>query len=455
MTAPGGRAFAGLALAVLLGSCSDPAEPSAAPAGAVADPRPDVVLLMLDTVRPDHLGPYGYERDTTPFLKELAGSGAVFANAHSTSSWTAPAVASILTGLYPTEHGVIEGFLAYLRREQKEGAEVLPLNRLPAELLTMTQHFKDAGYRTWGIATNLNVGPEIGLDRGFDRFAQIAKGDAPAVAARLGEWREDLRAPGGPDFLYLHFMDAHEPYHRRAPWYEPQRGTVFDQMARYDSELHYLDQTLAGLYESFGWAENTLLVIVSDHGEEFREHGQMGHEFTLYRELNQVVFLVRPPGGMAGRTIPSDVSLIDVLPTTLALAGVEVPPGLEGMSLVPLILGQADAPAAFARRTLFAHRFQLLPQPEHLWSAVRGEHRLIRGPGGLELYDRLADPTEQRNLLDADPDAAAGLLPDLEGFQRRGIRQAERVEVGRDPALLEELGRIGYVRGGEDDENDG
>jgi arylsulfatase A-like enzyme len=447
------RCAALAALLALFPACADDGGGAPPPPAPVEDdPRPDVVVILLDTLRPDAMQTYGAEKETSPFLLELGSTAAVFERALSTSSWTAPAVTSVMTGLYPTEHGIIEGFLAFLRREQKGGAEVLPLNRLPEDLRTMPQLFSAAGYRTWGIATNLNVGPEIGLDRGFDRFEQIRKGDAAEVAAQMGEWRDDLLAPGAPDFVYLHFMDVHEPYHKREPWYEKQRGTVQEMRERYDSELRYLDEQLRGLYEDFGWAEDTLLVVISDHGEEFREHGQMGHEFTLYDELNRIVLLVRPPGGMEGRRVPTSVSLIDVLPTTLALAGVEVPPGLEGMSLAPLIQGQRDAPAAFERRTLFAHRFQVLPEPLHLWAAVRGSEKLIAGPSGMELYDLAADPGEQQDLFGASPERAEALRQALAEFRQRGFRQVEKVEVVADEALSAELAELGYLEGGEDED---
>jgi len=423
------------------------------------DPRPNVVMLMLDTLRPDHLQHYGYDRETSPFLAELGESSAVFTSALSTSSWTAPAVTSTLTGLYPTEHGVIEGFLAFLRREQKTSAEVLPLNRLPEDIGTLTERFRAAGFDTFGVATNLNVGPEIGLDRGFDRFAQLRKGDAAAVAAKLGEWRGELEPDDRPDFVYLHFMDVHEPYRKREPWYEKQRGTVHEMKARYDSELRYMDEQIRALHDAYGWHENTLLVVVSDHGEEFREHGQMGHEFTLYGELNKVVMMVRPPGGMEGRVVDTNVSLIDVMPTTLAMAGVEVPPGLEGMSLAPLIQGQKDAPAAFRRRTLYAHRFQVLPEKRHLWAAVHERQKLIFGPGGAELYDLDADPGELQNLLDpaagGGDELAAELRARLEAFRSRPIRQTEKVEVRDDPDLAGELSELGYVHDEGDDEDPG
>ncbi|RMH03694.1 MAG: hypothetical protein D6702_05240 [Planctomycetota bacterium] len=435
-----------LPLLLLAAACGEEPGPAAAPpAGRAADPRPDVVLVMLDTLRPDHLQLYGYEKETSPFLAELGASSAVFERAISSSSWTAPAVTSILTGLYPTGHGIIEGFLAFLRRDQRGQGEILPLNRLPEDVATLPLLLRDAGFATWGLAANLNVGPEIGLDRGFEHFEQLRKADAAAIRARLEALRSEIEAEARPRFLYLHFMDPHEPYHRRRPWYEKQRGTVQDAAARYDSEIRFLDENLGALYRELGWERDTLLVIVSDHGEEFREHGRTGHEFSLYGELNRVVFLVRPPGGMAGRRIDSRVSLIDVAPTVLALAGVPVPAGLDGMNLAPLIDGQADAPAAFAGRTLFAHRWQVLPEKAHLWAAVRGDEKLIAGPDGLEFYDLAADPGEHDDRYRRDLPAAAALLQALARFRGRGFRSTEKVEIGSDPALVQELQALGYV----------
>ncbi len=438
-------ACAAAALFALFPGCSRPPAPR----------HPNVVLVMIDTLRPDHLPQYGYHQDTAPYLAELAGTSAVFANAYSTSSWTAPAVASIFTGLYPPEHGIIEGFMSFKRREQKAGFEVLPLNRLPKDVPTIAQLFHDAGYRTFGIAANLNIGPEIGFDRGFDRFASFRKDDATKVQERLDAWVDDLQSGAQPYFLYLHFMDPHMPYHPRAPWYRKQHLRNDDQRARYDSEIHFLDQHLREIGERLGW-KDALLLFVSDHGEEFREHGGEGHEFTLYRELNHVLFQLRPPGGLeTPHRYENNVSLVDALPTLLDLAGLPVPGDLSGRSLVPLLYPDAPAPpphpasSVWSDRALYAHREQLVPRMQSLWAVIRGDYKLIQGPQGLLLFDERRDPLEKENLVGTNLEAEHELGSFLARFRRKGIRSTEKVQVDLDPGLQADLEALGYTSGGD------
>ena len=416
---------------------------------------PNVVVILLDTLRPDHLGFYGYQTDTAPFLRELAERSVVFRNAHSTSSWTAPAVASVLTGLYPTDHGIIEGFLAFKRREQK-GMKLLPLNRLPDDVTLLAERFADAGYATFGITTNLNIGPEIGFDRGFDRFLTYRKDDASKVEATLMEWEPEIRA-ATPYFLYLHFMDPHMPYNKRDPWYEEdtslqgRRGRLLDDAAAYDSEIRYLDEHLRRIYTRFGWDRDTVIAVVSDHGEEFGEHGGTGHEFTLYRELMQALLLVQLPGGTQAASPDVPVSVIDLFPTVLELAGLEAPE-VEGWSLAPLWGDQASAARErFRERTVFAHRARFVPELAHCWAAVGDGMKLIQDPEGLELYDMAADRGEQRDLYAERKDDVERLARRLAEFRLRGFRAVEKVEIELDPELASDLEELGYVAGDEDE----
>jgi arylsulfatase A-like enzyme len=176
--------------------------------------RPNVVLVVADTLRADHLPFYGYARETAPFLARLAASGAVFEQAASTSSWTAPATASLLTGLYPPQHGVVLGLRA--TRRMRRTQPTLELNRIPGAVTTLAELLHDAGYRTFGVADNITVCRELGFADGFDRWQTLPYAGAAAVADQILAWAADLAA-ARPYFLYVHLMDPHHPLHARAP----------------------------------------------------------------------------------------------------------------------------------------------------------------------------------------------------------------------------------------------
>lgn len=412
--------------------------------------RPDVVLVLFDTFRPDYLGRNGYRRTTAPFLEDLMTRSAVFENAYSTSSWTAPATGSVFTSLYPTRHGVIEGFLANRQRSRTLEQRIV-LNRLPAEVPTLPELLSAAGYATFGLASNINVGDEIGFDRGFDRFERLTDRSAERLAAKLESWREDLER--GPSFVYLHFNDVHEPYDPRAPWYEESDDELARMISAYDSEISFLDRALEKLYRDFGWDRNTLLMIVSDHGEEFKDHGKLGHGFSLWNELMRVLMVVSGPDlGIPAREVKTHVSLVDVVPTILDLLGLEVPDGRDGRSLAPLL---AETPSAGAvreleKRTIFAHRIRHRAragkETQHMWAAVRGPWKLIDKPGGKRLYHLERDPAEKDPVGREHRKLRARLVAELEAFRAGGFRTGgEQTEVEIDQKTYEQLKTLGYV----------
>ena len=303
--------------------------------------------------------------------------------------------------------------------------------------------FQRKGWQTFGVVTNLNVGPEIGMDRGFDRFQVFRKDDAAKVADTILSWEKEINAPE-PAFVYLHFMDPHVPYQKRLPWYEKPSSPLGENAARYDSEISFVDQHLARILKHFGWAKDAILVVVSDHGEEFGDHGGKGHEFQLHGELNRVLMMLRIPGKETPSLIEANVSLVDVLPTLLALTGQEVPGGLDGMSLLPLLLERPWAAAGFSARPIFSHRLRLAPAPQHLWSVTEGHRKLIFDPKGNHYYDLSVDRQEQNNLWPGRKEEVQDLVLKLESFRARGFRTVEKVRVddAETSALLQALGYV-------------
>ena len=406
--------------------------------------KPNVVVILIDTLRPDHLGFYGYERETAPFLARLAKRSFVFRNAFSTTSWTAPATASLFTSLYPTQHGVTNGWFAHANAELETESKIT-LNRITSDVRTLPELFHDAHYATFGLAGNINIGPELGFDRGFEVFDHHHAAQANELYAELLEWEPKLREKQ-PYFLYLHLMDPHAPYYQHMPWFEEQPTELGHRRAAYDSEITYADYMLARAYEHFGWDTGTILVVLSDHGEEFLDHGAWQHSFRLYRELTRILLIVRPADGPAvGRTVDENVSIVDVLPTLLELVGAKPPDGREGRSLVPLLRARDGVPPTLRSRMLFGHRVRPVGT-DQLWSTIHDEWQLIEGPHGPELYDFRADPGEKRNRAGDRPDVVTTLHAQLEGFHARdGGHRSERGTVPIDHKTLEQLKALGYV----------
>ena len=346
-----------LPAALAAAGCSPGTDPGSAEAhgspSRVAS-SPNVVFVCLDTVRADHLGCYGYERDTTPFLDALAASGTRFADASSAASWTKPSVPSFLTGTFPCQHGVYEG-----SSRLRMGAVT---DILPDEALTLAEVFQERGYRTAAFVHNAQLRPGNGFEQGFDEYHQ-ENWDAREIRWRGTDWLDQEDGAGRPFFLYLHFLDAHWPYpapddyatlYATAEEVAPFRGreskalrnalndgeTEFTPAYRkalaalYDGSLRYLDDNLRAFHDALelrGLLDDTVICIVSDHGEEFGEHGYIGHGNGLYENLLEVPWILSVPG-RAPSVVERSVSLVDVFPTLLGAVGFTPPEGLAGVN---------------------------------------------------------------------------------------------------------------------------
>jgi arylsulfatase A-like enzyme len=432
-----------LAIAAL--GCGSPS-PRVSPApGSAVPAAAHVVVVLIDTLRADRLPFYGHDRDTAPFLSELAARGAVFENAFSASSWTAPAAASLFTGLYPPQHGVVTGLIATRRLQKKD--PTVTVNRLPERLTTLGEVMKQAGYRTFGVSNNANIRGELGFAQGFDRFRYFhsAQAAAPDVTAAVKEWAPELRRDGRY-FLYLHYMDPHAPYDERAPWYVPGRTRKERRLAAYDSEIRYVDEHLRELYRALEWEKDTLLVVLADHGEEFREHGRDWHGNTLYSEVLRIPLLVHLPSTVRAQRIADNVSIVDVLPTLRAFLGLPADSSHAGVSLLGRLRGEP-----LARRPLYAHLFR----QAGLWGAtdelrvralILENWKYMDGSGGEELYDMRADPEEAVNrVADAGPVAQA-MRQRLDALERgMAGSPTESVAVPLDKETQEALRTLGYV----------
>jgi len=391
--------------------------------------RPDIVLISIDTLRPDHLSAYGYGRPTSPFLSSLAASGVRFDNCYSVTSWTRPSMASLFTGLYPRSHGVYTTDLI-----DPDGTR-WPM-KIDPSFTTLAESLKAAGYHTFGVTANPQAGVWAGGDQGFDTFVET--GDS-VTADRVHELALSLReklAAGRPYFLWVFYYDPHAPYHARRPWaeeYEKDEALLNDPLlaenhmdedwtgaksvhgdprrlealqALYDSEINYVDDYIRRLFDEVVPAGSDPLVIVhADHGEEFLEHGLLGHGRSLFAPSVRIPLIMKDPGGRwGGKAVPQPACIIDIYPTILDYLGLEIPDSLQGASLLPWLEGEeADRP-----RELISELEE--EESPHLQGMMVWPWRFIRRVGEKqrpELYNLKDDPRESENqALSQGPRAA-------------------------------------------------
>lgn len=404
----------------------------------------NIVLIVIDTLRADALPFHGAPRENAPFLGSLAADALVFENAWTTSSWTAPAAASLFTSTYPNEHGVQTGIRTF--RNQRGASPDIEINRIPESFETIPTFLRSRGYRTFGASANLNVDEAMGFARGFDRFVMTGytrRTDGRKLASALLSWRDEI-LEATPFFLYVHFMDPHVPHHRRedllpANAAAPPVLGIEDRDA-YDSEVRFVDDLLRRIFESLP-LDGALVIVTSDHGQEFGDHGDFGHGFQLYSELTHVPLLLRHPGGPAGR-VALDVSTIDILPTLRSLVGAPSSPQDRGASLLP-----GDAPGE--GRAIFAMRTRARDARQKKRAVMRDGLKLIvtEPERSRELYDLRADPGETQNLAATraeDVRRLEALLEAQDASRDLSVhRRAEILEAS--PELVERLEELGYV----------
>ncbi|MEO8448702.1 MAG: sulfatase [Gemmatimonadota bacterium] len=407
---------------------------------AASDPKaPNILLLILDTVRAENLGLYGYQRPTTPMLDGFAARGAVFERAFAASSWTLQSHASFFTGRLPNE---------------LSADFVTPLDAAPP---TLAEVLRDHGYLTAGfVANHTYASAETGLARGFIHYEdyrltlhqvllsselrQIAEGGrskmrirdhhptSAAVETDLAlTWLSRNAGQGHPFFAFINYMDAHLPY--RTPPEVVQRFVgAHPKVDGYDAAIAYLDQELGGLFrrlEASGLLANTIVIITSDHGEQLGEHGLSDHGNSLYIQLLHVPLVVVGPGRVpAGVRVADPVSLRDIPATVLALAGFAGSAAMGGRSLTRY-WDSTVSPGARAESLLVAEvarrppgAVKMLNGAGKMWSVVGGQHHYIAShDGSEELFNYWSDPGESIDIMNA-PGAAALVAP----FRAEAIR---------------------------------
>ncbi len=396
----------------------------------------NVLLITLDTLRADRVGSYGSDRGLTPRLDALAAEGVRFANAFSPVPLTGPSHASMLTGRYPITHGLRNNGTMVLAEEEVLASEVL----------------HERGFRTAAIVSALVLSSEFGIDQGFDLYYEEGIKGTKAGSGlwfnhRPGDQSVDraltwLRASSDrPFFLWVHLFDPHDPYMPPPPFDALYPGRP------YDGEVAFTDAQVGRLLDALremGLYDDTLIIAAADHGEGLGDHMEPYHAIFAYDTTLKVPLIMRVPGGSRGRVVEDLVSLLDVGPTILDGLGMPIPEGAQGSSLIGAAAGET-----IADRPLFLET--IMPTTSYGWATVRAlvkpSWKLIDLPVP-ELYDTTADPREQENLHDREPDRAAEIRSEYRLLVDGLEATARRVEnVAVDDATRDALLSLGYIGG--------
>ncbi len=402
--------------------------------------RPDhynLVLITVDTLRPDHLGFGGCPRETSPTIDRLAAEGMVFPNHYSQAGWTLPAVATILTGRYPKDHGATDFHWS-----------------LDGSLPTLASILRRSGYTTLGYVSHLMLTPTYGFGEGFSRFdytvLNVGHPHDVATARELTDLAiEGVRGAGKPYFLWVHYFDPHFEYLSH-PAFASFGNSDID---RYDGEIAHTDFHIARLLKNLPDKAHTIIVFTSDHGEEFGEHGGQFHE-TLYEEVMRAPLVIQTPFLEPGvdRSVTEE---IDLLPTMLALLKIAPPEGLPGRDLLnepatgKPVFFERDRPTPWRQRGVLHGNLKLcvveVADSAEIPPSSRGNYKPVQNVfPGIYLYDLAQDPEETRNLYHSSDPRAKELLALVTAHF--GTRRYAETEVQPSEELLKKLRSLGYLR---------
>ncbi len=411
----------------------------------------NLLFIAVDTLRADHIGTYGFKRPTSSNINELLGQSTVFKEAMSTAPWTLPSFASMMTSQYTSTHGCWKFS-----------------DTLDESFPTLAEQLSKAGYHTGAVVGHIFLGQKFGLNQGFDDY------DDDLVLETLGDSHQAITShvitdkaiafldkhleqrPEQPWFLWTHYFDPHVKYQNHEGITE-----IFGdhRRARYNGEIAYTDAHLGRLLKHIkekGLEDNTVIVFVSDHGEEFLDHGDRLHGKTLYREVIRVPLGIKVPN-IKPRTVAQPISTVDIMPTLLDLLNIPTPtPALAGQSLVPLFRNQG-----IPRRSLLMQTSQNLEKNASLKGIINGEWKLIietpHNPDDpavketVELYRWVHDPREKEDMASVRVDMVNNLRTELDKLVGQAQAKQAAFKMGTKLRHSEEeinqLRALGYVDG--------
>jgi arylsulfatase A-like enzyme len=477
---------------------------AAPPAASARESRPrGVIVIQADTLRRDHLDMYGYNRATAPVLTRLASEGVKFNNYTVQATWTKVSTPSLMTSLYPSSHGVTDFH-----------------HHLPASANTLAESYRAAGYATISLASVLFTGQFTNLHQGFEELHEDGSISTPGSSKTAREYVDRLqgwleRHRDAPFFAFLHVFDPHDPYEPARPyesmWANPAHKEEHEKQAKevrkfikeplrqlfgmpsrdelveagfdpvayvnhdrdwYDGSIRAMDVEVGRLVQTLarlGLDDDTLLVFLSDHGEEFHEHGKMFHGQSVYGELTQVPLFMRWPSGLPrGKVVDEIVQSIDVMPTLLELSGLAVPEGIQGQPLTPLARettnGNGDSANGWKRRPAVTEK--AITSPDGAWAPPPADtesyaindgrwkliHNKTRPRGGpeFELYDFVKDPLNKTDVASQHPEIVARLSKALEGWHQMAVAAKLKGDAegtkNLSPEQIQRLRSLGYIR---------
>lgn len=391
----------------------------------------NVVLISIDTCRPDHLSCYGYPRKTTPRIDELAGEGVLFENVVSPAPTSLPAHCSMMTGTIPPFHGV-HADEAY---------------RLEESNVTLAETLKEHGFVTGAIVGAFVLDPQHGLSQGFDSYYASFGTDGP-TGQLLGERNADAvtesavvflrRHASDRFFLFVHYHDPHHPYAPPKPYASALGGDA------YAGEIAYVDHAIGGVIDQLkqlGLYDSTLVVVTSDHGEGRGEHGELQHGYFIYNSTTRVPLVVKPAGAGRAHRVTDTVALIDIMPTVLSSVGVGIPTDVQGEDLTPYFSGRHHRKV---ERFIYSESLRPVQHgcsPLLCVETRRWKYIQTTKP---ELYDLSTDPDESENVIHANPAVASDFAEALRGILKRSLRtDAGGAHVGMDEEIKARIDGLG------------
>ena len=462
--------------------------------------KTNIILIVIDALRSDHLGIYGYDRNITPNIDRYSSGGALFANALSQSSWTKPSVASYFTSRYPGMNAV---------KEYEDSC--------PTELTTLAEMLKERDYYTRGVVANINASQKYNYHQGFDNFlfpaghsqkkllfpprllihkvgiveewcyrlglvdGNVLYGDAHTVNRAVIPWLK--RNSGKNFFLYVHYMEPHFPYYPRSPRYSagskitiedmrtfkalrtPEfRGslsvkTVNTMIDRYDDEIAETDRKIGQLFREFDklriW-ENSIVILTSDHGEEFQDHGMVDHGNSMYQELIKVPLVVFLPDGTGkGKVVRERAELLDLLPTIFDFLQWEEH-DFDGNSLLPLLTAQDDS--LLKQKPYYGEVSPIrgIEAADMVYAVIEGDYKLLKAVYAdstdsisYQLFDLVSDPAERNDIAAENPDILAEMTATMDSLYNYCQSKAVMPEeIGEEltPEQMEQLRALGYTK---------
>jgi arylsulfatase A-like enzyme len=458
-------------------------------------PADGAIFILIDAMRADHLGSYGYARKTSPNMDALAADGTLFLNAVSPAPWTLPTMGTIWTSLYPSVHGATRP--SNLEQWMRDKKAFRPVTALSESRTTLAEVLKNHGFATAGYVDGSYPGKAFGFAQGFDEFVEDELYGIRLHTEALLDWLDQKHPKRF--FAYIHVIEVHSPYgppgvpvemmgrndahaqhvlktldeeRRRYPEYDFDRDykgaangsweylrelaakgksadprDVEHVVALYDRGIAYADFWIGKLVEGLkkrGLYDRTMIVITADHGDEFFDHGRLEHGTTYYDEMMRVPLIVRVPGQGAGRRVEQEVGLIDLMPTMLDALNVKTDVEMQGLSLVPLLRG-GKVPV----RPMYAEASM---SPIYEAALRTNETKYIRYANGTghELYDLKADPKETKNLCRPDPAPCKEWSQRVEAWRGEMKTAAARLAPDKanaaviDPKTRERLRALGY-----------